>query len=104
MIQNGRPLTHTQGHYDARLIDELAQEDQDKLIKWIKENVYPRKDNDFLGITSAKLKYIISQETGIRMTNNQCKDIMLQCGFEPVDNTELYWRYFLDKSSPIFQE
>lgn len=53
--------------------------------------------------TSYGLKHILEHDTGIYLTNNEFKDAMLICGYEPVNPQELNWTYCISKKSPAFE-
>ena len=105
MIKNGRPYTNessgidkmlirlgVQPKPDDSLITDLPSDFQDKAKEWVQQFVTPRKNrnNKF---NSYSIKHWIERYIGHYITNNQGKDIMLQCWYEPVDPNELNWHY-----------
>lgn len=99
MIKNGRPYSIENGSIDAALITEHPQEEIDLVCAWINDDLIPRKTpND--SITSYGLKHILERDTKIYLTNNEFKDAMLMCGYEPVDPQELNWYYRISQKSP----
>ena len=49
------------------------------------------------------MKHLLERDTKIYMTNNQFKDAMLLCGYEPVDERLLNWNYRISKKSLAFK-
>ena len=86
---------------DNNHFKDLTMSEQEKSLTWIRANVFPRK-TVLNGHTSYGMKHILQDRTGIYMSNNQFKEAMLICGFEPFDEKELNWRYCLSNKSPIF--
>lgn len=86
---------------DSELLSDSPPEIQEKVMTWIKENIYPRK-TPLPVPTSYGLKHYLQDEMDIYLTNNAFKDAMLQCGFELVDWEELNWVYRISKKSPAF--
>lgn len=101
MIKNGRPYTDENGAIDDGLLTDHPQEIQDIVLKWIRENFLPRK-TELPTSTSYGLKHILQRDTGIYLTNNEFKDAMMMCNFNPVDPNELNWTYCISKKSPAF--
>ncbi len=87
---------------DTELFAELSQEDQSKIVAWIKTGLVPGK-TPLPGYTSYWLKHMLEHDTGIYTTNNQFKDAMLLCGFRPVDAASMNWNYRILKRSPALQ-
>lgn len=81
---------------------DLSEEEQAIALRWLHHNVYSAK-SVLGGHTSYGMKHILQDRTNIYMTNNQFKELMLICGFYPADADELNWRFYIKKSSPIFQ-
>ncbi len=86
---------------DAHFCD-LTEEEQQKAIEWIEENAI-RSVNPLPGRSSYGMKHILENRTKIYMTNNQFKELMLLCGFFPVNVDQLNWNYCIRKSSPMFR-
>lgn len=96
-IRNGVPYTDR----DTELLTDLPKEDQDKVLAWITQNLYPRK-TPLYGNSSYGLKHAMTSATKVYVTNNQFKHAMMLCGFYPVDERELNWHYGISKRSPLF--
>ena len=96
-IRNGVPYTHG----DTELLTDLPKEDQEKVLVWITQNLYPRK-TPLSGYSSYGMKHPMTSTTGIYVTNNQFKHAMMLCGFIPVDERELNWHFCISKRSPFF--
>ena len=106
MIKNGRPYTCEDGGLgfmfkklyditvkpDDELITDLSVEYQDKARQWVELFVSPRKTVN-KKFTSYSIKHWIERYIGHYITNNQAKDIMMRCGYEPVDPDKLNWYY-----------
>jgi hypothetical protein len=70
---------------------EMPQEDQETLLRWIRGNVEPARH---VGRgTSYGWKHILQHDTGLYVANGQFKGAMIEAGFEPVDRRELNWRF-----------
>lgn len=102
MLKNGRPYSIENGYEDAGLITEKPAEVQETVYTWIRENLMPRK-TVLHGRTSYGIKHLLEDDTKIYLTNNEFKDAMLQCGYEPVDPNMLNWLYCLSAKSPALQ-
>ena len=105
-IVNGHPFSCGKGplderekpeHVDAKLFSELNPSDQNRCKKWVAQ--LKKTKTSILSITSYGLKHMLENDLGIYMTNNQFKDLMLECGFEPVKETDLNWNYHIDRRS-----
>ena len=96
-IVDGRAYTDR----DTDLYTDLPAADQETVLRWIRENLKPRK-TPLLSSSSYGLKHVLQHDTRIYMTNNQFKDAMLACGFFPVNERELNWHYCISKRSPAF--
>ena len=103
MIKNGRPFSNENGWIDDKLITNHSKEEVEMVCNWISENIYPRK-TPMYDKTSYGLKHILESDTGLYLTNNEFKDAMLMCGFEPVNENELNWVYCISKKSPVFKK
>ncbi len=86
---------------DNALYTDLTTEEQKTVLNWIRMNI-DRRRTPLYGRSSYGLKHILERDTKIYMTNNQFKDAMLECGFFPVDMTELNWYYCISMQSPCF--
>ena len=102
MIKNGRPYSVENGYIDADLITSHPEDEQEIIMDWIVNNLYPRKTPNY-DRTSYGLKHLLERDTGIYLTNNEFKDAMLFCGFEPNNPDELNWTYCISKKSPAFR-
>ena len=109
-IYNGHPISVSywptkngrEACYDKELFTDLKPEEQRKIIAWISNNIKHRKTPNYRH-TSYGLKHIFTRDTGIYVTNNAFKDAMLDCGFEPIDETELNWCYCISQKSNCFK-
>ena len=98
-IKDGKAYTQL----DDEQFEEMDKEEQDIVLKWIRDKLVPRK-TPLLIPTSYGLKHLLERgEKGLYMTNNQFKGAMLLCGFKPVDEHEQNWSYGLSKKSPAFK-
>lgn len=88
---------------DAKLLSDLAPEDQKTVLKWIAENLLQTEKTPNRHHSSYGLKHYLTRDTGIYLTNNQFKDAMLLSGFAPVKVNELNWHFYLSRKSPAFQ-
>ena len=102
MMLLGRPYTDENGYVDNELITDLPKDKMEACLTWIKENLLPRK-TPYNYATSYGLKHKLEHAIHIYLTNNQFKDAMLMCGFEPVNPNELNWRYCLSAKSPALR-
>ncbi len=102
MIRNGRPYTNENGYEDAGLITDHPIEKQEIVLDWIRSNLLPRK-TVLSYRTSYGLKHLLERETNIYLTNNEFKDAMMMCGFEPADPNALNWKYRISERSPAFK-
>lgn len=90
---------HFQDHPER--YDELPCEEQKIILRWIRENIRPRK-TPLPGWSSYSLKHMLERDTGLYTTNDQFKDAMLRCGYKPVNPDELNWHFCVSKRSPAF--
>ena len=102
MMKNGRPYSNENGYVDDALFSAHPQEEIDLVCDWITDNILPRK-TPLYDHTSYGLKHILQSDTGLYLTNNEFKDAMLMCGYEPVNPNELNWCYCISKKSPAFR-
>ncbi|PLS87017.1 MAG: hypothetical protein CYG60_04175 [Actinobacteria bacterium] len=73
--------------------DTLSREEQAALQAWIGANMRPAKTPDPYR-TSYGLKHRFEESAGgCYVTNGQFKGAMLKAGYEPVEPTELNWRF-----------
>ena len=100
MIINGKPYTNENGHIDDELMSDLSVETQQKVYTWIKDGFIKRKTVNG-NHSSYGLKHVLQDDTGIYLTNNQFKDAMMICGFNPVNPNDLNWYYKISQKSPI---
>lgn len=97
-IKNGHPVSVD----DSKLLSDCTSEEQQLVLNWIKANIIPRK-TPLYNATSYDIKHILNRDfSDIYLTNNQIKDAMLICGFEPVDENVFYWRFNISLQSPAF--
>lgn len=103
MIRNGGPYTNENGWEDAGLITDHPEEEQKIVLDWIRRNILPRK-TVLHERTSYGLKHLLEHDVKIYLTNNEFKDAMMMCGFEPVDPNMLNWIYRISAKSPAFKQ
>lgn len=92
MIKNNRPYTCENGSVDDKLLSEHDYDFIKTVGEWIRKNIRPQKEVN-TNHTSYGLKHKLENDTGLYITNNEFKNAMLLAGYEPVDETELNWRY-----------
>lgn len=86
VVENGIPKT-INDHYT---LADFNQEDQIKVLNWVKDNILPDQNNV---ICHSTIKSQIERDALVYITGNQVKHAMLQCGFCPIDESELYWDF-----------
>lgn len=101
MMRNNRPYSIENGYKDDGLITSRPKAEMDLAMRWIKENIRPRKTPN-RGSTSYWLKHVLERDTGLYLTNNEFKDAMLLSGYEPVNPNALNWCYRISEKSPAF--
>ena len=107
-IRNGHPWSvstmsgWTPHGEDAALLADLPAEDQQKVFKWIEDNLLMTEKTPDRYHSSYGLKQTLTRETGVYVTNNQFKDAMLLSGYVPVKVNELNWHFYLSRKSPAF--
>ena len=101
MIREGRPYSIENGWEDKGLITDRPKEEQEIALRWIAENIRPRK-TPLHERSSYGIKHILQHDTGLYLTNNEFKDAMLLSGYEPIDPNALNWNYCISKKSPAF--
>ncbi len=82
---------------------DLSEEEQRKVITWIRGNVKPCP-RPCHRLSSYGMKHVLEHRTNIYVTNNQFKEAMLQCGFYPEKVDELNWYFYVCPLSPVFVE
>lgn len=106
MIRDGRPCTCETGklefigippRVDDELISDLPEDLRDKAVHWVSLFVTPRKTIN-KKFSSYSIKHWIERYIGYYITNNQAKDVMLQCGYEPVNPNTKNWHYKINIS------
>ena len=101
MLKNGRPYSNENGEIDDKLITERTKEEIDMVCDWIKTKLNRIKTPNYEK-TSYGLKHILQRDTGLYLTNNEFKDAMLLCGYEPANPNTINWNYCISKRSPAF--
>lgn len=109
-MRNGHPWSVSCGDRnptkrgeDKALLSDLSDGERERVISWINENLLPIASPNGKH-TSYGIKHIIQKEIGIYLTNNQFKDAMLECGFEPVEVDALNWVFRISEKSPAFKK
>ncbi len=101
MIKNGHPYTIENGAVDDALLSDVPEDVQQVVLMWIADNIRPIKSGNY-NHSSYGMKHILQHDTMIYLTNNQFKDAMMQCGYNPVDENRLNWNYRVSEKSPAF--
>ena len=86
-IVNGEPMSD---------FSALDPDEQETAKRWIKKVCKPAVALNKYH-TSYGLKHILEGCTGVYMTNNQFKDLMLICGFKPKYEHELNWIFYIQE-------
>ncbi len=84
---------------DDRLFTDLPKEDQEAILKWIKDSIIPGK-SPYNRCSSYGLKHMMEYDIKLYTTNNQFKHAMLIAGYKPVDEHTLNWVYRISGKSP----
>lgn len=90
MIKDGRPYSVENGSVDDALITSHSKEEINIVCEWIRSNLIRIKTANY-DKSSYSLKHSLETDTGIYLTNNEFKDAMLMCEYEPVNPNELNW-------------
>ena len=101
MIKDGKPCTNENGWLDDGLLTDRPKEEQEIALRWIRENIRPRK-TPLRERTSYGIKHLLQKDTGLYLSNNEFKHGMLLSGYEPTDPNELNWHYCISAKSPAF--
>ena len=102
-LENGHPLTVDGDQIDNKLLEDLSEQQQADLLAWIISNVLPRKTAN-KSHSSYGIKHYAEKDLGFYISNNQFKDAMLQCGFQPVNPHQTNWIYKISNKSPFLSE
>lgn len=78
---------------------KLAEADREKCLDWVYAYCVPAMHYNTLR-TSYGLKHLLESCTGVYMTNDQFKDMMLKQGFYPQKEKEENW-VFKVKEEPL---
>lgn len=87
---------------DNKHFYEMSGEEQAKAMIWITQNISPRTTANY-NWSSYAMKHVLERRTNIYMSNNQFKEAMMACGFDPVDPHALNWHFAVSQKSPIFK-
>ncbi len=96
-IRNGVPWTND----DERLFTDLSEQEQKKILKWIKANIIPSKTAG-CNYSSYGIKHLLEADEKIYTTNNQFKHAMMLAGYNPVEENKLNWTFYISRRSPAF--
>lgn len=66
---------------------------------WIHDHIAPAT-RTYTRSTSYGFKHMVENEIGYYITNNQFKDAMLLCGYQPVNANETNWMFKIKVSLP----
>ena len=70
---------------------------------WIHDHISPAS-RTYTRSTSYGFKHMVENEIGYYITNNQFKDAMLLCGYQPVNPNETNWMFKIKVSLPSDSE
>lgn len=70
---------------------------------WIHDHIAPAS-RTYTRSTSYGFKHMVENEIGYYITNNQFKDAMLLCGYQPVKPNETNWMFKIKVSLPSDSE
>lgn len=110
MLRNNRPYSPKNTvaipgggtRIDDLLITDLPYDSQETVFNWIIANYIPRKTPNRKH-SSYGMKQTLTGETGIYVTNNQFKDAMMICGYEPTSYSyKPNWVFCISERSPAF--
>lgn len=93
-IYNDIPYTYNKqlDTYDTDLFTDLESEEQKNIcISWVKDKYTEAKYIN--KHTSYQMKHRLQEDTGVCLTDNQFKHLMLISGYKPVNDMEFQWRY-----------
>lgn len=94
---------HDSGNCDNAHFCDLSDTIKKIAEKWIIFNVCTAKTANKKH-TSYGMKHTLQRRTNIYMTNNQFKELMINCGFAPHDpRNNINWNFYIAESSPIFK-
>lgn len=102
-IRDGHPYTEK----DTELLSDLPTDEQEQLLHWIRTRLEPSTSKADLvnPYNSYGLKHIYQHESSDNyVTNNQFKDAMLICGYEPIEVHQRNWEYALKKDCSALVE
>lgn len=105
-IINGRPISYScnwSTKLDNKLLTDFDQAKQDLILQWVRENFIP-SEKVLRDWTSYGLKHILEKDLKLYLSNNQFKDAMLMCGFEPFKADELNWKFRISRKSLVFKK
>ena len=94
ILDDGHPFTT----FDYSLFSDLSADDQIKAEAWVTEYCKPVKTFNTKH-SSYGLKHDLQKSTGVYMTNNQFKDLMLQHGFKPANTHDLNWNFGISEKA-----
>lgn len=91
-IKDGHPFSSD----ESNLFEKFTEEQKQKCREWVMCFCIPAKHVNRWR-TSYGLKHTLEACTGIYMTNNQFKDLMLEMQFYPEHQNELNWSYYIQE-------
>lgn len=92
ILPNGHPFST----FDYDLFSNLSKDNQEKANVWVTEYCKPIKSYNTRH-SSYGLKHDLEHVTGVYMTNNQFKDLMLQHNFKPANIHDLNWIFCISE-------
>ena len=84
-------------------LSNLTENKKDQVVAWICSNILPRK-MPLYRFSSYRLKHLLQEDTNIYVTNDRFKEIMLLCGFYPVNANDINWFYRISMKSPAIRK
>lgn len=88
-IYNDNPFTYD----DYSLFDEnISEKTRNVCVEWINKHMIKSKKANRRH-SSYGLKHLLERDTGIYMSNNRFKSLMLNCGHYPLDESRLNWEF-----------
>lgn len=81
---------------DTSLVKDLNPKDRSMLFKWLSWHLVSQETPN-VNYNSNYLKVMFENDTNIHLTENQFKNAMLICGFEPTNPKKWLWTFKISK-------
>jgi len=84
--------------------NKISITDKQTVEKWIKEHILSQKKPNNRH-TSYGIKHLFEEDkenSGFYMSNGEFKGALLACGFKPVNEHIMNWKYCISEKSPAF--